>query len=77
MANPIDSTTYYYAADERGERILDEMDRRRGITDGRNREGEFRGHFDVNLSPEDFDAMLEDIDANCWAHVGKRREMAN
>jgi len=70
------STTYYFAGDQRGEEILAEMDREHGITDGRNREGEFHGYFDPNRSPEDFDGMLEAIDHDCWAHVGKRRDMA-
>lgn len=70
------STTYYFVGDQRGEEILAEMDRKHGITDGRNREGEFHGYFDPSKSPEDFDRMLEAIDPDCWAHVGKRRDLA-
>jgi len=74
MANPVYSTTYYYPADKRGGEILDEMDGQRGISDQRNREGNDRGYFDVNLGPDDFDRLLESIDPDCWAHVGKRRD---
>ncbi len=65
-------TTYYFAIDELGERILEELDMELGFTDGSNRDGKYRGYFGVGKSPEDFDVMLEEIAPGCWEHVGKR-----